>query len=124
MEQKVIVEYNVTISYLDDGVHFPKTYYSDSFIADDGLRDSEIKDLVDDHVEKRLEMKHHRTLSDMMEDPSFISIQVGGISVKRQLSQTSYKIYGPAKDYADKHFETIEEVHKFYSEIAEKLKNK
>ena len=92
------IEYNVSVKFLDDGVHFPRTGYSGWFSPRTSLSDTEVKEAVMEDLKKNYERHNGHSLEKDMEDPAFIGVSVYGIMVCRSIDSVGVYIDGPAKE--------------------------
>lgn len=91
------IEYNVTVKFVDDGKHFPSTFYTGWFNPETSLTNTEIKEAVMEDVKKNYERHNGRPLEKDMADPAFIGVSVYRITICRSVDNVGVYIDGPAK---------------------------
>lgn len=117
-----LVNYEVTVSHLDDGAHYPTYTYSDFFTFDCEATDYGVMEMARKHMLDHLEL-HDFQLEKLLRDPSFISLRISYLAVTKYLECNDIAVQGPARDYAGMVLDSQEKVQAIYSEIEEKLKN-
>lgn len=118
-----IVNFFVSVYYLNDTAHYPVNGYRSFFTCDDGLTEDEIRFECEKRVDNLLENR----FIDMeyeLSDPSFIAVRLTGIEVISNIDVFhDHFIYkGPAFEYYGKEL-SQEEAIEAWEKVNEKMKN-
>ena len=92
------IEYDVRVKFLDDGKHFPSTFYTGWFYPGTSLTNTEIKEAILEDVKEKYEWNNNHTFEKDMADPAFIGIDISNIMICKSVDNVGVYIDGPARE--------------------------